>query len=503
MAVVPDVDRKVVAALRRARLVGSGATLVVGVSGGADSSTLLYSLNRLRESCEIQLHVAHLNHDFRGEEAEEDARFVAALAEELGLPVSVEKRDPIAYQKEQGISSFEQGARQMRYEFMASVADRVGASVAAVGHTSDDLAETVLLHILRGTGLPGLRGMAEIASWPWPAGLESPTLFRPLLEVTKAETIAYCRELGRSYRQDSGNTLFRFTRNRVRQELMPFLAAEFNPQAREALVRLAHTSALELDYLEQELDRIWPDLEVSPGQGGYVANAVPAPAVKLSRDVLAKLHPALRRMALRRAYVAIKGDPRRLGEIHLKAMSNLVEGSKSNGALSLPSGVVLQMAGEEVLLTRLGEEEYCPLPALRGNHAVAFSDVPGFNAVHKAGEWQVRVEIMASNQLSSLKPPNGYTAFLNLDVLGNRLTVRTRQPGDRFQPLGMGSEKKLQDFLVDAKVPRPWRDRIPLVIAEERIAWVVGHRIAEWSKVPEIRSGGAGKQCAAPDLCAG
>ena len=486
MAVVAQVDRKVAAALRRAGLWQRGATLVVGVSGGADSSTLLYSLNHLRQAGGINLHVAHLNHDFRGEEADEDARFVEALARELGLPVSVEKRDPMAYQRERGISSFEQGAREMRYDFMAGVAHRVGAAAVAVGHTADDLAETVLLHILRGTGLPGLRGMTEIAAWPWPTGLASPILFRPLLDVTKAETVEYCRELGRDYRQDSGNTLFRFTRNRVRQELMPFLAAEFNPQVREALVRLAHTSALELDYLEQELERAWPDLLIS--QKGDGTNNGSVPAVSLSRDALAGLHPALRRMSLRRAYVAIKGDPRRLGETHLRAMSELVESSRASGTLDLPAGVVLRIGLGEVSLALGAATEDCPLPELDSSYTFPIPTVAGAGALHKARDWNVRVEVIPSNQLPNLTPPDAYTAYLNPASLGATLTVRTRLPGDRFRPLGMAGEKKLQDFLTDAKVPRHWRDRIPLLVAKDGIAWVVGHRIAEWAKVPEGHS---------------
>ena len=167
MPVVSEVDRKVTAALRRAGLASAeaaGAAIVVGVSGGADSSALLYSLHRLKDRLGLHLHVAHLNHDFRGEEADEDARFVEALANELGLPVSVEKRDPMAYQRERHISSFEQGAREMRYEFMAAVAHRVGAPAVAVGHTSDDLAETVLLHILRGDRLTRFAGHGRTGS---------------------------------------------------------------------------------------------------------------------------------------------------------------------------------------------------------------------------------------------------------------------------------------------------------------------------------------------------
>ncbi len=146
---------------------GKGATpLVVGVSGGPDSTALLYCLYRLRKAWDLQLHVAHLNHDFRGEEADADAEFVTNLALELDLPVTVEKRDPLAYQRERGISSFEQGARELRYAFLAKVAASIGAKAVAVAHTADDQAETVLLHILRGAGLGGLRGMTELAPWP-------------------------------------------------------------------------------------------------------------------------------------------------------------------------------------------------------------------------------------------------------------------------------------------------------------------------------------------------
>ncbi|MEK7814959.1 MAG: tRNA lysidine(34) synthetase TilS, partial [Chloroflexota bacterium] len=282
MAVSARLERLVAAALRRGGYSGNNTTLVVAVSGGPDSSALLYSLHRLGEQHRLRLHVAHLNHDFRGEEAEADARFVTALAQELGLPVTVSKRDPVEYQRQRRISSFEQAARELRYAFLADVATEAGAAAVALGHTADDLAETVLLHLLRGSGLHGLRGMAELAPWPWPTAAPGLSMFRPLLQATKAETVAYCQELGRDYRQDTGNYLGRFTRNRVRHDLLPRLAAEYNPRVGEALTRLARTAALELDYLEEEVDRVWPQ----------VATAAEG-AVSFHRAGLASLHPAL------------------------------------------------------------------------------------------------------------------------------------------------------------------------------------------------------------------
>ncbi len=469
--------------MRRTGLAHNNSTVVVGVSGGADSSALLYSLSHLRQSCGINLHVAHLNHDFRGEEADEDARFVEAMAHTLGLPVAVEKRDPIAYQKEQGISSFEQGAREMRYEFMATVAQRIGATAVAVGHTSDDLAETVLLHILRGAALPGMRGMTEIAPWPWPTGLASPVLFRPLLEVTKAETVAYCRELDREYRQDSGNYLFRFTRNRVRRELMPLLASEYNPRVQDALVRLAQTSSLEFDYLEKELERLWPSIHVSQPQDKD--GAMQGAGVTLSREVLRGLHPALRPMALRRAYIAVNGDPRRLRESHLRAMSDLVTGPKPRASLDLPRNTVFQITPTEASLGPDAIQDQSPFPYLNSYCELTTSEEPGSRQVCNAGNWDVILEVIPLGTLANLAPPDAYTAYLEPEVLGSSLAVRTRHEGDRFQPLGMAKEKKLKDFFIDAKVPVQWRNNIPLVVSERGISWVVGYRIAEWAKVPD------------------
>ncbi len=484
MPVVAQVDRRVAAALERASL--AGATLVVGVSGGADSSALLYSLHHLRESLRLSLHVAHLNHDFRGEEADEDARFVEALARELDLPFSVEKQDPTAYQSENRISSFELAAREMRYRFLAEVAERVGAPAVAVGHTSDDLAETLLLHILRGAGLHGLQGMTESAPWPWPTGLDTPTIFRPLLETSKTETVEYCNELGRSYRQDSGNLLFKFTRNRVRQQLMPLLAAEYNPRVQDALVRLANTASLDLDYLESELERVWEEL-LAPARTGDGTRGQSS-AVTLLRVAFDNLHPALKRLALRRAYVAVKGDARRLGENHLRTMTEFASPHQAPGNIDLPGGISLRLSTDGISLTRSDTTAECPFPVLEDAHHLPLGAITSTNSVYFVGEWQVVLEPLKASEIPDLRQPDHFTAYFDPAVMGSSLIVRKREEGDRFQPLGMTEMKRLHNFFIDSKVPREWRDRVPLLVGDQGIAWVVGYRIAEWAKVPENRT---------------
>ena len=489
MSALSDVDRLVGAALRRAGDSVIGNTLVVAVSGGPDSVALLRSLDRLSSPFELHLHVAHLDHDFRGEEAVEDARFVAALAGELGLPCTVEKQDPTEYQAGRKITSFEQLAREMRYSFLASTARRVGAALVALGHTSDDQAETVLLHVLRGSGLHGLRGMSEVAPWPWPRDIRDVKIFRPLLDATKAETADYCHQLGQAYRMDSGNLLPRFTRNRVRRELLPHLAAEYNPRIRESLLRLSRTAAVETDFVETELDRLWPSLADE-------ANGV----VSLALTGLEALHPALRSAALRRAYSVIVGDTRRLRESHVKDMLGMIDGGATGATVQLPQGLALI---RDYAYLRVGRDydSLCPLPVLEGEHFLQLPSSPGEEKEYFIGGWTVRFRLEASTDGLPLREsdtgavPGGHAPdaaaprfvwkekFSSV-AIGTRLSVRTWRAGDRFQPLGMEGDKKLQDFYTDAKTPRVWRGRIPLLVTERGIAWVVGYRVAEWAKAP-------------------
>ena len=340
------------------------------------------------------------------------------------------------------------------------------------------MAETTLLHLLRGAGLTGLRGMTEVAPWPWPPGLARPALFRPLLEVSKADTAEYCRELGRPFREDSGNAMFRFTRNRVRQDLMPYLAAEYNPRVKAALARLARTADLELDYLEGETERVW-HLAVIEGidDGGR-------DAVVLDRAAVLELHPALRRRVLRRGYIELTGEARRLGESHLRAMAELAKGKASGLSLDLPGGLQLRADRERLILQRRDAGTTAAYPALAGEYRLSWPASGDRETVTEIPGWRVTQRVAALGEIEGWVAGNPLAAYLNRDALGSDGLVRGRRPGDRLQPLGMAGVKKLQDFFTDARIARERRDGIPLLVTERGIAWVVGCRLAEWAKVP-------------------
>lgn len=492
MLMVDRLEREVAAALDRAGYSSNNAqgytSLVVGVSGGADSTCLITCLSRIKEAHRLRLHVAHLNHNIRGEEAYEDARFVSDLAQELGLEATIEERNVVTYQKERRISSLEQAAREVRYRFLLGVANTVGATAVVVAHTADDLAETLLLHILRGSGTNGLRGMSELSPWPWPQEESKLMLFRPLLTLAKTDTVGYCRELGKSYQEDSINHLPNFTRNRVRLNLLPLLEAEFNPKVRESLVRLSRTASLELDYMEGETDRLWDQVAVEANGG-----------VDFRQPELAQAHPALLYLVLRKAYSRVAGDTRRLSQRHLDAMVELVKSNsvKSAGrSLDLPGGLKIHRSYDYL---RLSQEPNlpCPFPHLDPAPELWAPAVGGTPTTAKAGLWEIALRSVDSGQidykdrtcsppapvLGSMPEQQTWTAYFDREALGERFWLRHWLPGDRFQPLGLAGEKKLQDFFTDTRVPRDWRKRVPLLVTERGIAWVVGYRIAHWARV--------------------
>ncbi|MCL0060284.1 tRNA lysidine(34) synthetase TilS [Dehalococcoidia bacterium] len=433
---------------------GDSRLTVVGVSGGADSVCLLHVLYQLRDKIHLDLHVAHLNHQLRGAEADADAEYVSSLARRLGIAATIETRDVKAYQAATR-SSLEEAAREVRYAFFAEVAQATGTGAVAVGHTADDQAETLLMHLIRGTGLLGLRGMQPLSRWRLPDEETQLTVIRPLLEISREETEAYCAACELSPRLDSSNISSKYLRNRIRTELMPALL-EYNPGIRESLGRAARTVAADIAHLDEEVARLWDSVAVERPD-----------AVALDNQAFSVLPPALKRHLLRSALGRLLGDLRDIELVHIEDLLKVME-RPAGKRLSLPGGLAFHGGYTESLITR-AEDAPCPLPPLAGEHHLA---IPGETML---SGWRVRARVI-EGEVSPVDAA-GYVAYLDLNITGAELVVRSRRDGDRFHPLGMDNSKKLQDFMVDAKIPRAWRDRVPLVCAGEQIIWVVGWRI--------------------------
>ena len=354
--------------------------------------------------------------------------------------------------------------------------------MVAVGHTADDLAETVLLHMARGSGIHGLRGMSELDPWPYPIGYpdreaDEPDLqvWRPLIDLTRHHTISYCRNYGIDYRDDSTNYMRDFARNRVRLDIMPALKEQLNPRIVDALGRISRTAAAQVDYMEQQADYLWPDVAPEPVSDNG--------ALRLSRRCLAETHPALRHMILRRAWIRMTGSEHRLTERHLAAMSGAAADPGSGQTIQLPRGFRFVVDNQWATLSGFDQADDCPYPEPVREFRLTLPWGPIAIAVTRRDGWEVTAQSVGVGPDTSLETGNPLAAYLASQALSEGATVRNWQPGDRMQPLGMSGTRKLQDIFTDARVPRHWRPRMPLVVTPKGIAWIAGSRIADWAAV--------------------
>jgi len=445
--------RRVLRFIQGHNLVKGNELLVVGVSGGPDSVCLLHVLANLSNTLGIKLHVAHLNHMLRGAESDADADYVSALAHKLGIPATIERRDVKAYQRKHRLS-VEEAAREVRYAFFSEVACSLGADAVAVGHTADDQIETILMHLVRGTGLAGLRGMQPLTTLRSPGGKEL-EIVRPLLETSRAETEAYCAARGLSPRSDSSNRLPDYLRNRIRSQLIPLLR-EYNPDIDKALLRMARAADSDLAYIEAEMSRLGDSVAREQSEG-----------IAIDRAEFSRLQPALKRHIVSLALQRLLGELRDIESVHIESLVEALA-KPAGKRLSLPKGLAFHGDYDYGLITSK-KPLLSPLPVLDGEHRL---NVPG--ETNFCG-WRVRSRILKRRPEESGEEK--MEAYFDLDVVGRKLIVRARRRGDRFQPLGMESPKKLQDFMVDAKIPRAWRDNVPLVCSPQHIIWVVGWRL--------------------------
>ena len=461
--IVTRFEGEVREALEAAQL--TGRRLVVAVSGGPDSLALLYALHRLRDELGLALHVAHLDHRLRGQDSAADAEFVAQTCAKLGIDYTVEDVDVLAFRREHRMS-LEEAAREVRYRFLANVAEQVGAEAVVLGHTSDDQVETVLMNVIRGSGLRGLRGMRPVSKQRI-AGSDL-TLFRPLLNLPKQDTIAYCEALHLTPRADESNRSMEMTRNRVRLELLPLLR-DMNPAFGDAALRLSRNAVDALAVVDKAVDEAWSDAVTEEGE-----------SIRIDRERFFELDAALRSHLVIRALSHVKGDTQGIERIHVDdAVNAVIESSGSQ--LHLPGG--LRLIVEQRSAHLYAEDDVFASSSFDASPLA----VPGLKTV---GGWRISTERIkiASEDRSSGTYWHSAEQFVErfgrgVDV--SSLAVRSRVPGDRFQPLGMSGTKKLKDFMIDEKVPGSMRDGVPLIVTSRGIAWVVGWRIAEWAKVDD------------------
>lgn len=427
--------------IARHRMLKPGQTVLVAVSGGPDSLALLDVLLQLAPELELRLAVAHLDHGLRPDSAA-DADFVAAFAAERGLTCYRERVDVAALLRGSGQSP-EAVARAVRYAFFERAAAATGAERVALGHNADDQAETIIMRLLRGAGSEGLSGIPPVRL-PY---------VRPLIETPRSEIEAYCRARGLAARRDSTNADPAYTRNRIRHELMPVLKG-YNPRLVPALGELGERLRAEADYIARQ-----------------AADALAACSVgdALACRRLIALPIALQRAALRAYYARATGaEP--LAHLHVERLRELAAATAPTQH-QLPGGFFARSEGGRLIIKR---SEAAPAPF----ELVPL--VPGLTPLPTGETLAAWLTEAGAHDWSAVNARR--QAFLDFEACGE-FVVRNRRPGDRIRLPGVAGDKKLQDVLVDAKLPRGERDRLPLLARGREILWIPGLRVSERVKV--------------------
>ena len=444
------IDR-VIQTIEQTGMVSHGDRVLVAVSGGMDSVVLLDVLHQLASAWSLALTVAHFDHGLR-EDSPEDARFVESLAEAYGLPIVSKAVGPADYEMHRALGA-EGAARTVRHGFLAGAAEQVGADRIALGHTASDQAETVLFRLTRGTGPTGLAGIRPVRD----------RFIRPLIDLRREEIEAYARSQALAWRDDPSNQDLRFSRNRIRHRVLGELE-KINPRAVEALCRSGDLISELAAAAELLVQQVWPRIAVTEGPSQLVLNRT------LFNEQPSELRPLLLREAVRR----LRGHLEGIERAHIRAACDMVASGNAHAQIDLP-GLPLRIQADQILLaTEL------PDPA-------ALSSPVDLGTTHLP-ELGMTLELRIAERGEVDKEAFSHTRdteAADADLIDFPLRVRTRQPGDRFTPLGMAHVVKLKDFLINQHVPFYDRDRLLLLCDRSRILWVAGQRLAHEVRITE------------------
>ena len=435
-------------------MISPGDTVIAAVSGGPDSMCLLEILEKLRKKLNFDLEAAHFEHGIRGQDSLLDAAFVSKTAAEKGLKLNEAFAD-VPESAGHGKMSLEEAAREHRYEFFEKLAEKHGDGVKiALGHNSDDQAETVLMRLLRGSGMRGLAAIPPVRGH----------YIRPLIEIRRLEIIQYLESRDIAWREDETNAATDALRNHIRHILLPLLVKEYNPNIVETLGRTSDACRATVDYI----DKIASDIREK--------NSVRKPnGLFAPRNVFENNHPAVAAAVFESMYIALTGGLRKLRFQHRLDTVNAAREGRS-GIYTLPDGWIAAVDSGGVFITTKPPEmniEY-DIPLV----------VPGKTYIEPTG---VEIDAEVVDRANNEKWANAHPteAYLDMDALRTPIIVRNSAPGDRMRPLGGSGSKKLQDIFTDAKAPRWKRPVYPVIVSGDDIAWVAPFSVSELFKVTE------------------
>lgn len=441
--------------ISRYNMLTMGDKVIVGVSGGPDSVCLIHILYRLKEKYNLTLYAAHINHCIRGIEADKDEKYVEKLCESLGIECFILRKNIEQLAKQKGISS-EMAGREVRYKFFENLKKELSANKIAVAHNANDRAETILMRIIRGTGLEGLEGIKPVREG---------YIIRPLIETKRWEVEGYCENENLKPRIDATNLETIYSRNKIRLELIPYIEKNFNKDIITSLIRFSENVKKDSEFIEKiSKDKF-------QGYCDIINNKViiKKGAFKEDESIITRI--------IRRAIIILTGSGYNFERKHIYDIISLQK---------ISTGKKINLINKVIAYNNYGDIElYINDKDDKKEKAWNFQcSIPADGEIYiKEIGLKVTTKVINDKKVNFINN-NSLIKYFNYDkISNNKIMIRKRQNGDSFIPLGMKGKKKLKDFFIDLKIPKEKRDDIPILTINDKIAWVVGIRTSEEFKV--------------------
>ncbi|CAM2861335.1 tRNA lysidine(34) synthetase TilS [Hathewaya histolytica] len=446
---------KVMKSIRQHNMIDNGDKILVALSGGPDSVCLLHVLNKLRNELDIEICAAHVNHCLRGEESDKDEEYVVELCKNLNIELFRKRVDVKGYEKEHGVSC-EVAGRNLRYNFFNELKEKYVINKIAVAHNANDQAETLLMRVMRGTGIDGLCGIKPV---------RDKVFIRPILNITRNEIESYCKRECLNPRIDKTNLENIYTRNKVRLELIPYMKENFNDDIIGALNRLAYNMQSDNEILD-DISRQYYEKYCDIKNNKVI---ISKEAFKEKKGILTRI--------IRLALTSLTGDTYNFEKSHIYSIIDIQ--THSNGKkVMLPSGIIAYNNYGEVHILfgkNLDVLKYKSTELKEQSLRIGEKNIISENM-------QVSLEVLDKKSID-VSDNNKYLKYFDYDKVCGNITLRYRREGDLFNPLGMQGNKKLKKAFIDMKIPKEIRDIIPLLCFNDEIAWIIGYRVSEKFKV--------------------
>jgi len=442
---------KVIGYIKENLMFDKGDKVIVAFSGGPDSTCLLYILNELKEELGITLVGAHLNHCLRGVESDKDEEYAKTTCENLNIDFYSKKVDVLRISREKNLSC-EMAGREIRYEFFEELIVKLKANKVALAHNANDQAETILMRIMRGTGIEGMVGIKPVRDGIY---------VRPILKLSRKEIEKYCLINNINPRIDKSNLENIYARNKIRLEIIPYMEKNFNKDIIKTLNRLSNIVKKDNEYLKNVSEKEYKKhCEISHQR-------------VIINDSAFSLHEAILSRIIRSALLEVNHNLYNFEEVHILSIIELQK-HETGKNIMLPQNIIVENSYGNIHI-------YISIKVDEVNSNEYLLNINEENIIHSLNK-VIKIDVIPKQQSMEFTGTD-FIKYFDYDKIIQPIVFRYRKDGDRFMPMGMLGNKKIKDLFIDLKIPKSERNEIPLICFGNDIGWVVGYRVSEKFKV--------------------